>query len=66
MEYKNYKIVGDNTFGMVEIRPIGAGSIPKTLQGSYTSSRVAMIAIDSELSRREMKANAPTKRRSGV
>lgn len=66
MEYKDFKIVGDKTFGMVEIKPVGKGSVPLTLRGSYTSPRLAMIAIDSELSRREKEANAPTKRRSRI
>ena len=46
MEYKNYRIVGDGTYGMYELQTIGRGSLPKSLRGSYSTPKQAQIAID--------------------
>ncbi len=55
MEYKGYKIVNDGTFSMVNVEPIGRGSVPKSLRGSYTSMNTARMAIDSVVSLKENK-----------
>lgn len=65
-EYKNYKVVGDNTYGMKTIRPLGRGTVPGELRGSYTDFRNAQLAIDKYLSGKEKEEDAQSKRRSGV
>lgn len=45
-EYKGYIIVGDGTYGMKEIKPVGKGSVHMSLRGKYTSSVTAMKDID--------------------
>lgn len=45
-EYKGYLIESDGTFSMRKIKPIGKGSVPMELRGSFTSSAFAMQAID--------------------
>lgn len=59
-EYKNYKIESDGTFGYVHIKPVGRGSVDKSLRGAYTSSSVAYKAIDAFLANKE-KGNGKTK-----
>lgn len=46
MEYGNYKIVHDGTFGLYTIKPLTRGSTPKELKGRYTSYGAAKAAID--------------------
>lgn len=46
MEYRDYKIEGDRTFGMYVIKTIGSGSLPEILRGSYTKTAEAKLAID--------------------
>lgn len=46
IEYKEYMIVGDGTFGYKEIKPVGKGSVHLSLRGKYTNSQQAMKAID--------------------
>jgi hypothetical protein len=46
MEYKNYLIESDRSFGYKFIKPIGKGSIHMSLRGFYTSQNEAMKAID--------------------
>lgn len=46
MEYKGYEIVNDNKFGYKNIKPIGKGSVPMDLRGSYTTYDFAKQAID--------------------
>ncbi len=46
MEYAGYMIEGDGTFGMKFIKPIGRGSIPMELRGSFTSVPMAQRVID--------------------
>lgn len=45
-EYKGYSIENDGTFGMKEIRPIGKGSVPVVLRGSFTKTSLAQKAVD--------------------
>jgi len=46
MDYKGYKIQGDGTFGLYEVKPQGRGTVPKPLRGKYTNTREACEAID--------------------
>jgi len=46
MEYKEYLIEGDKTFGMYTIRPSGGGTVIKELRSMYMSLRDAVCAID--------------------
>lgn len=55
IEYKGYTIVGDNTYGMKEIKPVGKGSVPGDLRGKFTSVYMAQKTIDLYLD------NKPTK-----
>lgn len=57
MEYSGYMIEGDGTFGMKFIKPIGRGSIPLELRGSFTSVPMAKRVIDIFNSKKE-KSNA--------
>lgn len=68
MEYKGYNIVGDNTFGMVSIKPVGRGSVNNALLGGYTSRAFAMRAIDTfvSLSGKKEKRVAKDTNSSGV
>lgn len=50
MEYKGYMIVGDNTYGLKLIKRSGKGAIAAVLQGMFTSSTEAQIAIDTVVS----------------
>lgn len=45
-EYKGYSIESDGTFSMRKIKPIGKGSVPLELRGSFTNTAFAMQAID--------------------
>lgn len=49
MEYKGYKIVHDGSYGHKLIKPIGKGSVHKSLLGSYTTSVFATKQIDAYL-----------------
>lgn len=46
MEYKGYKIESDGTFGHKVIKPVGRGSVPESLRGSFTTNVFAMKQID--------------------
>ena len=48
MTYKDYKIE-NNSFSMKVIKPVGRGSVHKTLRGMYTSEREARKAIETFL-----------------
>ena len=50
MEYNGYKIQGDGVFGYSHIKPIGKGSVPIPLRGTYTTKSFAMKAIDFHIS----------------
>lgn len=65
MEYKGYKLVHDGVFSMVNIEPIGRGSVVKELRGSYTNTAMAMRDIDRILSSKERK-RGKNKNDSGV
>jgi len=47
VEYKDHRIVGDNTYGYKEIKPAGKGSVHLSLRGKYTTTQMAQRAIDS-------------------
>ena len=49
MEYNGYKIVADGVYGNKIIKPIGRGSVPKSLEGCFTTSVFAMKQIDAHL-----------------
>ena len=63
-EYEGFKIDGDGTFSMKVIKPVGKGSIPVALRGSYTSTREAEVAIDRYLANKEKYNRAKTKKPS--
>lgn len=54
-EYKGYNIIGDGTFGYQKIKTIGAGKLPVSLGGSYTSPIMAQRQIDTYLLTKEKK-----------
>ena len=64
MEYKGFKILGDGTFGYKTIKSVGAGAVPKSLSGVYTSNPIAMKAIDAYVEVKETK-NARAKSTAG-
>jgi hypothetical protein len=57
MEYAGYMIEGDGTFGMKYIKPVGRGSVPLELRGSFTTINAAKRMIDILHSKKE-KPNA--------
>lgn len=57
MEYGNYKIVHDGTFGMYTIKPLGRGSTPKELKGRFTNYGSAKSAIDASNKMKKGKAD---------
>lgn len=60
MEYKGYMIVGDGTFGMKMIKKPGqGGTIPKMLEGAYSSVINAKKAIDIYATIKEEIASKP-------
>jgi hypothetical protein len=59
IEYKDYKIEGDKTFGMFLIKTIGGGSLPEILRGSYTKTGEAKLAIDQYRRLQEERDNRP-------
>jgi hypothetical protein len=46
MEYKGFLIESDGTFGHKVIKPIGRGSVPAKLKGTFTTNVFAMKQID--------------------
>lgn len=46
MNYKEYVIESDRTYGMYTIRPEGNGTVIKELRSSYMTIRDAICAID--------------------
>lgn len=59
MEYEGFSLEHDGTMGMVLIKAIGRGSVPKTLRGEYTSYSFAKKAVDQHLM--EKKTNGKAK-----
>ena len=57
MEYNGFKIEGDGVFGYSHIKPIGKGSVPLPLRGTYTTKTFAQKAIDAYLSMKKGKVN---------
>ena len=51
IEYDGYKLEHDGGFGMITIKPLGKGSVPKALGGQYTTYKFAKQAIDAHKSR---------------
>ena len=49
MEYKGYKITADGSYGNKIIKPMGRGSVPNALAGSFTTAYFAMKHIDAHL-----------------
>ena len=54
-EYKGFQIVSDGSFGMVSVKPVGKGSAPKELRGTFTSGGLAQKAIDAVVSAKAKK-----------
>ena len=48
-EYRGYMIASDGSYGMKEIKPIGKGSVPLNLRGSFTSVSLAQKAVDQHI-----------------
>jgi len=46
MEHKGYNISAAS-FGLYEVKPVGRGSVHKSLRGKYTTPTSAQYAIDS-------------------
>jgi len=61
MEYKEFLIVSDGTFGYKNIKPIGKGSVNKALRGDYTNANHAKVAIDQFLTTKGKKNVKKTK-----
>jgi len=53
IEYGGYAIEGDGTYGMKVIKPIGRGSIPLELRGTFTTVTTAKRVIDILHSKKE-------------
>jgi hypothetical protein len=62
VEYKDYLIVSDGSFGMFYIQQKGSGALPDALKGSFTRKSYAMFAIDNYIPKRGAKGYAKTKR----
>lgn len=60
-EYNGFKIDSDGTYSMKVIKPVGKGSVPVSLRGSYTSTSEAEGAIDKYLSSKEKTSGKATK-----
>lgn len=66
MEYRGYKIQGDGTFGLYEVKPLGRGTVPKSLRGKYTTHKDAKVAIDQyESSKEKGRKNGKTTEQGG-
>lgn len=50
MEYNGYKIVSDGVYGYFNIKPLGKGSVPIQLRGTYTNVIFAQKGVDAYLS----------------
>lgn len=61
MEYQGFLIKGDGTYGYLKVAPLGKGSVPMELRGSWTNSTFAKESIDTYLKSKEVKSNASTK-----
>ena len=63
-EYRGYKIVGDGTFGMYNVKQMGRGKVQASLRGAFTAVDVARKAIDTVLGKEDN--NAKSEGTSGV
>ena len=61
VEYKDYRIISDGTFGMYHIKQLGSGAVPSELSGAYTSPSSAKVAIDAYKPKRGVKKDAEAK-----
>lgn len=52
-EYKGYQIVNDGTFGYYKVKSVGRGSVPKDLEGYFTTVELAKTSIDTHGKRSE-------------
>jgi len=59
-EYKGYRIVSDGT-NLKRIRAMAQGKVPKDLEGLYTNTSFARLAIDRVVGTKETKKNGKTK-----
>lgn len=59
-EYNGFKVVSDGAFGMKCIKPIGKGSVPLELRGSYTNAWLAKRQIDLYLSSKKVSKGGET------
>lgn len=57
-EHNGYNLVSDGKFGMISIKPIGRGSVPKELSGDYTSYHFAKMAVDNYVGSKEKDGKA--------
>lgn len=57
MEYKNYLIEGDGSFGLKKIKQNGSGALPIALRGHFTNDLSAIKAIDIYLIEKEVIKN---------
>lgn len=57
-EHNGYKLESDGTFGMINVKPIGRGSVPKELSGAYTSYQYAKRAVDNYVKGKEKDGKA--------
>jgi hypothetical protein len=53
--YKDYRIVGDGTYGYKEIKPVAKGSVHQSLRGKYTTAVKAQKDIDTYLESKVVK-----------
>lgn len=66
VEYKEYRIIADGTFGMYNIKQLGSGAVPKELTGSFTTPHQAKVAIDAYKPKRGVKKDAKTEATTDV
>lgn len=55
MEYRGYNIEVAPNSAMYEIHHTGKGSLPKLLEGKWTTTKLAANQIDDYLSKKEVK-----------
>lgn len=65
MEYKEFKIESDGTFGYLKIKQKSSGTLPTDFKGSFTSHKSAKKAIDTYTSKKRSKKNDTTTSSTG-
>lgn len=53
MDYKGFNILREKDYPVLSIHSIGPGTLPKALQGVFTSDRVAKTIIDGYVAQRD-------------